>query len=57
MNEYDMVHYMDEIRILKDRITKLESLNRDNEYQKIMTAKQQEKNIFTKKHTWDRKKG
>jgi hypothetical protein len=51
MNE----NILEKLKELDARITKLESLNRDNEYQKIMTAKQQEENIFTKKHTWGRK--
>ena len=46
---------LERIKLLEDRITKLEAKNRDAEYRTIMTAKQQEENIFTKKHTWNRK--
>jgi uncharacterized protein YktA (UPF0223 family) len=48
-------HFLEKIKELEARITKLEAINRDNEYKQIMTAKQQEENIFTKKHTWGRK--
>jgi len=51
MNE----NILEEIKLLKDRVTKLESKNRDAEYKQIMTEKEKEENIFTKKHSWNRK--
>jgi hypothetical protein len=51
MNE----NILEKLKSLEDRVTKLESKNRDDEYRTIMTTKEKEENIFTKKHTWGRK--